>query len=141
VACWWKAASIYRLAYCLASAVWNLRCQTSRLEACMLNTLHQTIEINWINSGRASRVITFLWPHVLRPRLCDAVPGQAPFYNATSSTASGITFVLNTSLLDFEGAQTNCKMNGGHLASYTSWSEQAEVGICHCRCSSYSERL
>ncbi len=47
--------------------------------------------------------------------------GQAPFYTATST---GATFVLNTTLDTFEGADANCKENGGSLAAYTSWSEQ-----------------
>ncbi len=57
------------------------------------------------------------------------MPGQAPFYNATSNTTSGIVYVLNTTLVKFDDAQTNCKLNGGHLASYASWSEQKEVRL------------
>ena len=52
------------------------------------------------------------------------MPGQAAFYTAPSS---GFKFVLNTSLSSWEDAQTNCKMNGGHLAAYSSWTEQMEV--------------
>jgi hypothetical protein len=60
---------------------------------------------------------------------CPAVPGQAPFYNATSNTKSGVVYVLNTTLVEFDEAETNCKINGGHLASYASWSEQKEVRL------------
>jgi hypothetical protein len=54
-----------------------------------------------------------------------AVPGQAPAYTAPST---GVVYILNTTLVAFDDAETNCKVNGGHLASYSSWLEQKQVG-------------
>jgi hypothetical protein len=45
-------------------------------------------------------------------------------YNSTTRQ----TFLFNVSYQTFDAAEQSCKDNGGHLASYSSEAEQAEVG-------------
>ncbi len=59
------------------------------------------------------------------PRAANAAgPGSAPWY---TTNATGNTFYLNTTEVDSNTAEENCKKNGGHLAAYISLEEQAEV--------------
>jgi hypothetical protein len=59
-------------------------------------------------------------------RLCTAVGGLGPVYTAPST---GAQFVVNTTFDGWEGAETNCKANGGHLVAYTSQQEQVGGGV------------
>jgi hypothetical protein len=54
-------------------------------------------------------------------------------YNSTTRQ----TFLFNVSFQAFDGAEQACKDAGGHLASYSSEAEQAEVraALAACRCS------
>jgi hypothetical protein len=54
----------------------------------------------------------------------SADPAAAPSF--TTSTTN-VTFFLNTSLATFAEAEEACQVAGGHLASYSSLEEQAEV--------------
>jgi hypothetical protein len=48
----------------------------------------------------------------------------APAFTAPST---GNTFFLNTSYMNFSSAESACAASGGHLASFLSQQEQAEV--------------
>jgi hypothetical protein len=45
-----------------------------------------------------------------------------------NSSLSKLSYILNTEPTNFSSAEDWCRTNGGHLASYTSLAEQAEVG-------------
>jgi hypothetical protein len=55
---------------------------------------------------------------------CPTAPQVAP---SVTSQASGNTFRLNLVLADARTAGMMCLQQGGHLASYSSLAEQAEV--------------
>ena len=44
-----------------------------------------------------------------------------------TANSTGITFYLNTTTANASEAEEMCKMNGGHLAAFTSLDEQKEV--------------
>lgn len=44
-----------------------------------------------------------------------------------TSNVTGSTYTLNTNKMVSRDAQAYCNLQGGHLASYTSYDEQAEV--------------
>jgi hypothetical protein len=57
------------------------------------------------------------------PFICRRPGSDGYHYNSTT----GGTFLLNVSYQGFAAAQQTCKDNGGHLASFSSEAEQAEV--------------
>jgi hypothetical protein len=52
----------------------------------------------------------------------------APSVYIYNSTISALSYILNTEPTNFTSAEEWCKLSGGHLVSYTSLAEQAEVG-------------
>lgn len=61
---------------------------------------------------------------LLTARCAAAAALVAPAFTAPST---GNTFFLNTSYMNFSSAESACAASGGHLASYLSQQEQAEV--------------
>lgn len=55
---------------------------------------------------------------------CPAAGADAYYYNSSTD----YTFLLNSSFQGFAAAEQSCKDSGGHLASFESEAEQAEVG-------------
>jgi hypothetical protein len=55
--------------------------------------------------------------------MCRGAANTAFSYN----TSKGVTFIFNSTLTTQADAEQSCKDNGGHLASYLSGPEQAEV--------------
>ena len=56
-------------------------------------------------------------------------PGAAAD-NGTATYSSNVTngtYMLNTTPANFLDAETNCRLNGGHLTSYASAEEQRDV--------------
>jgi hypothetical protein len=56
---------------------------------------------------------------------CSATGADAYYYNSTTD----YTFMLNSSFQGFAAAEQSCKDSGGHLASFESEAEQAEVWL------------
>jgi hypothetical protein len=54
---------------------------------------------------------------------CFADNGTATY----TSNVTNSTYMLNTSPANFLDAETNCRLNGGHLTSYASAEEQRDV--------------
>jgi hypothetical protein len=52
------------------------------------------------------------------------------------TASNGLTYIFNATPLAFDAAEASCRSAGGHLASYRSWKEQAEV-----RCSAAQDCL
>ncbi len=62
---------------------------------------------------------------VLLPLPLPPTEGIATAYTTTST---GITFYLDTRTgFDWQAANRQCNLRGGHLAIYSSWQEQREV--------------
>jgi hypothetical protein len=55
---------------------------------------------------------------------CPAAPGPSATY---TSKASGVTFYFNSSADHFDNSEAGCALGGGHLATYSSIEEQADV--------------
>ncbi len=67
--------------------------------------------------------ITHIIPVTLSTALHPAVPTVVNF----TSNVTGSTYTLNTNKMVSRDAQAYCNLQGGHLAAYTSYDEQAEV--------------
>jgi hypothetical protein len=55
--------------------------------------------------------------------VCRRLSSAGFYYNASN----GNTYIFNASYATFDEAEATCKSAGGHLTSYTSYKEQAEV--------------
>jgi hypothetical protein len=85
-------------------------------EMCGLGNYSQTYGSAW---GWADADCSTRAPFICKVR----PPLAAPAYTAASKN----TFFLNTSEVGFMDAETACRANGGHLASFKDIKEQAEV--------------
>jgi hypothetical protein len=60
--------------------------------------------------------------------MCRKLSAGGFYYNASN----GMSYIFNASYATFDEAEATCKSAGGHLTSYTSYKEQAEVRSCSC---------
>jgi hypothetical protein len=75
---------------------------------------------------------------ITHPRLClcVAAPTEDGYSEPFTANSTGVQFYVNTTYGPFAEAEENCQYNGGHVATYTSASEQVGKearcrGCCH----------